>query len=396
VRRVSRLTLGDVLRVATSSLRARRLRAVLSALGVAIGIATIVAVMSIPASSQAELLDQLGRMGNLLTVQSGQSLDGAAAPLPLPALSMIRRIPPVVSATAVGVIPNTSVRRSAAIPAVETGGIAVVASDIGLLTTLGGAVQHGSFLNAANARYPTVVLGRGAAQTLGIPDVAESPQVFIGARYFTVIGILDAMPFSPEIDDAALVGFPAAATYLQFDGSATEVYVRAQVDQVLGVQAVLAASANPESPEAVRVSRPSDAIAARAAAKGNLNGLLLGLGLVALLVGGIGVANVMIVGVIERRNEIGLRRALGATRAQIAGQFVAESLVLSAIGGLLGVALGVIGTVLYAHATAIPVVIPFAAAAAALGSALAVGAVAGVYPAARAARLAPAEALRAA
>jgi putative ABC transport system permease protein len=385
---------SDLLHVAASGLRVRRVRTGLSALGIAIGIATIVAVVAIPASSSAELLADLARDGNLLTVQSGQTLDGAPAPLPPPALGMIRRIPPVLHATAVGVVIGASVRRSAAIPAVETGGIAVVAADPSLLPTLDATVLHGTFLNAATARYPAVVLGNAAAQSLGLADLALPAQVYISGHYLTVVGILNQTPLTPEIDQSVLIGFPIARTLLGFDGNATQIYVRAQADQVAAVQHVLASTANPESPEAAQVSRPSDILAARAAARGAFNNLLLGLGAVALLVGGIGIANVMIISVLERRSEIGLRRSLGATRTAIASQFVAESTILSLLGGLSGVLLGVWVTTIYTRVEHTPPTIPLADSLAVLAAAIAIGAVAGVYPAVRAARLNPTDALR--
>jgi len=391
----ARVAPSDVLGVATSGLRARRLRSALSVVGIAIGIATIVAVVAIPASSKAELLVDLAREGNLLTVQAGHTLDGAAAPLPRPALGMIRRIPPVLHAAAVGVITGASVRRSAAIPAVDTGGIAVVAADPTLLGTLDGTLLHGAFLNAAIAHYPAVVLGNAAAQSLGIPDLAFPTQVDIGGHNFTVVGILNRTPLTPEIDQSVLVGFPIANSLLGFDDSATEIYVRAEADQVVDVQRVLAATANPESPEGTQVSHPSDILAARAAARGAFNNLLLALGAIALLVGGIGIANVMIISVLERRSEIGLRRALGATRAAIASQFVAESVILSLLGGALGVVLGVWVTTIYARVEQVMLRIPIAGTLGILAAAIGVGAVAGIYPATRAARLSPTDALRA-
>jgi len=328
-------------------------------------------------------------------VQTGQTLDGTPAPLPTTALGMIRRIPPVEHASHIGVIADATVRRTAAIPPVNTGGIAVVATDTTLLTTLGATVQHGTFLNDATTHYPAVVLGNAAAQTLGIPDLKLPTEVYIDRQYFTVVGVLNPTPLSPEIDDSALVGFPVADSILGFDGSATEIYVRTLPNQVQPVQQVLAATANPASPEAVLVSRPSDVLAARAAAKGAFNGLLLALGAVALLVGGIGIANVMIISVLERKTEIGLRRSLGATRRRIAQQFLTESLVLSTLGGTLGVLLGTIGTLIYAHSQTLPTTIPITAAAGALGAAITIGALAGLYPALRAARLTPTDALRA-
>jgi putative ABC transport system permease protein len=376
-------------------LRARRLRTGLSALGIAIGIATIVAVVAIPASSKASLLAKLAREGNLLTVTSGQTLDGTPAPLPPTALGMVRRVPPVQHASAVGFIAGASVRRTAAIPSVDTGGIAVVAAEPSLLATLDGRVLHGTFLNRATDRYPTVVLGNAAAQSLGIPDLSVPAPVYIGGHYFTVVGILNRTPLSPEIDQSALIGFPIARTTLGYSGDVTQIYLRAQVDEVTAVQHVLAATANPQSPEAAVVSHPSDVLAARAAARGAFNNLLLGLGAVALLVGGIGIANVMIISVLERRSEIGLRRALGATRSAIAAQFLTEAVELSVLGGTFGIIIGIWVTTLYAHAEHLVATIPTADALGVLAAAVGVGAVAGVYPAARAAHLNPTEALRA-
>jgi putative ABC transport system permease protein len=343
---------------------------------------------------RAQLLDELAREGNLLSVQAGQTLDGTAAPLPLTAPAMIRRIPPVERAAPVGMIVGATVRRSAAVPSVDTSGLAVIAADSSLLATVDARLLHGTFLNAATERYPAVVLGNDAAVALGIPDLTEPEQVYIQGHYFTVVGILDATPLTPAVDQSVIVGFPVAESLLGFSGSPTDIYLRAHPDQVAAVERVLAATTNPESPEAVQVSHPSDILTARAAAKGALNDLLLALGAVALLVGGIGIANVMVISVLERRSEIGLRRSLGANRHHIAAQFLTESLELSVIGGALGVALGVWGTSVYARLNGLPSAVPIMDAVVTLAAAMLVGIVAGVYPASRAAHLNPTDALR--
>jgi putative ABC transport system permease protein len=376
-------------------LRGRKPRAVLSALGIAFGIAAGVAVLGISASSRASLLAQLGAEGNLLTVSAGQTVDGTPAPLPLTAEPMIGHIPPVESVTAVGYLPGATVRRTAAVPAVDTGGISVLAAQSGLLATLGGTVAHGTFLNAATERYPATVLGAVAARTLGIESVWPDTQVYLSGHYFAVVGILAPVPLAPEVDEAALVGFPVANSLLALGGHPTQLYLRSLPDQVQAVASVLPFTANPAQPEAVQVSRPSSILAARAAARSAFTGLFLALGGVAAAIGGLGIANIMVISVLERRAEIGLRRALGATRGHIGAQFLTESLLLSVLGGIAGVLLGVVATSGYAIGYGQPAVVPAAAPAAGMALALGIGALAGGYPAVKAARLSPAEALRA-
>ena len=390
----SRLLTADVARVGAVGLRTRPLRAALSALGIAIGIAAMICVVGVASSSRASLDRQLAALGtNLLRVSPGQDLFGGQAHLPAAAVPMIGRIPPVTSVTATAALPNAHVYRSDLIPADQTGDLAVLAAQTDLPGTVGAHLASGAWLNPATARYPAVVLGAAAARRLGVPRATPAAQVWLGGHWFTVVGVLRPVPLAPELDYAALVGWPAAATYLRFDGHPTTIYTRARDDAVTAVAAILAATANPQNPNEVTVSRPSDALAAKHATDTTLTALLLGLGAVALLVGGVGVANTMVISVLERRPEIGLRRALGATRGHIRTQFLAESLLLSALGGAGGALLGIAVTTGYAAYQHWPAVVPLWATSGGLLATLAIGACAGIYPAWRAARLPPTDAL---
>jgi putative ABC transport system permease protein len=389
-----RLRPADVARVASVGLRTRRLRAGLSALGIAIGVAAIVAVLGLSASSQAGLLAEIDHLGtNLLTVTNGSNFFGQAAELPTVAPAMIGRIGPVQEVASTGAV-TADVYRSPLIPAIQTNGLSVLAASIHLLPAVGATVGAGTYLNAATATEPVAVLGATAAQRLGIDRVLPGERIWLRGQWFYIAGILDPVALAPELDSSVLVGFPAAATFLGFDGHPSTVYVRAVTEQVDAVQAVLAATANPESPNQVTVSRPSAALVARAAAQSALNGLFLGLGAVALLVGAVGVGNIMLISVLERRSEIGLRRALGATKGNIRTQFLLEAVILAIMGGAAGIAIGSLATAVYASTKGWAVVVPVVAWAGGLGSALAIGALAGLLPALRAARLSPTEALR--
>jgi putative ABC transport system permease protein len=394
----SRLLPADVLRVASVGLRTRRLRAALSALGVAIGIAAMVAVLGISESSKAGLVAELSELGtNLLTVAPGQTFTGANASLPEAADRSVRNLASVQSAAAVTTVSSATVRRTQYIEAAETSGITVDAADLGLLATLEGKVVRGRFLDGASERYPIVVLGAVAAQRLGVSSLTvdgRPVQVYVDGAWFTVGGVLAALPLAPEIDRAALIGYPIAKTLFGTNRPASTLYVRADPEHVARASELLAPAADPQNPENTQVSRPSSALQAKADSESALTALFLGLGAVALLVGGVGIANVMVISVLERRPEIGLRRALGATRTHIGTQFLGESVLLSLLGGAAGIAIGAAGTAAYAALQGWIVTIPLVSVAGAVGIALLLGAVAGLYPAVRAARLAPAAALR--
>ncbi len=391
---VSRVSFRDLAAVAIAGVRSRRLRAALSGLGIAIAIGSMVAVLGISESSKADLLATLDRLGtNLLQLGPGQTFFSEEAKLPEAAGRRVSRLDAVISSSAVGYV-DPIVRRSAFISEAETNGISVLSADPSTLGTLGGHLHTGSFLDAAARRLPEVVLGNAAARRLGLASLKGRPHVLIGSTWFLVRGILEPLELAPELDAAALIGDAVARRLFGYDGFPTTIYVRAADGAVPRVRELLGLAANPQHPEETSVSRPSDALAARIAAKGAFTALFLGLGGVALVVGGVGIANVMVISVLERRSEIGLRRALGATRPHIRRQFVAESLLISTAGGLAGLLLGVAVTIGYAHVRGWGAVFPVWVFAGAPGAAVAVGVAAGLYPALRAARLSPTEALR--
>lgn len=386
--------LRDLLSVGLIGLRTRKARAALSAVGISIGIATLALVTTIPASSRQALAAQLSALGSdVLEVSSPVQLR-PPVPLPRESPAMVRRIAPVTEVQAVGKTTARITRSDHSDPA-EVTGVSVQAADLALLPAVRGHVGSGRFLDAATERFPTVVLGAVAASRLGIPDLAResAPQVYIGGGWFTVIGVLDPMPLYPELERSALVGWAAARTFLGFDGHPSLLYVQATESAIEDVRAVLPRTVNPERPDAVQVTKPSGVLAAKRATDTAFSGLLLGLAGVALLVGGVGVANTMVISVLERRGEIGLRRALGATRGHIRGQFLTEAIVLSGLGGGLGLLLGIGAGAAYVLRQHWPLVVQPETLAGGLAGALLIGAVAGVYPSVRASRLTPTEAL---
>jgi putative ABC transport system permease protein len=399
-----RLAPADLARVASIGVRTRRVRAALSALGIAIGVAAIVAVLGLSSSSQAGLIAEINRLGtNMFTVEAGQSLSGGPAKLPHEAPARITLLHDVLRVADTALLKEKKLYRSSVIPVANTGGLQVRAASLNLLSVLDTGIARGEWLNAGTVRMPVAVLGSAAAQRLGIDRVHFDQRLWLGGQWFNVAGILNPSPLTPDIDNSALIGYPAAQRYLGYvtvlhgertAGPPSTIYVRAATDHETAAQSLLAQTANPEAPYEVNVSQPSDVLTARAAAAGAFNSLFLGLGVVALIVGAVGVANIMIISILERRSEIGLRRALGATKSQIRTQFLAESILLSIIGGVVGVLAGVAATAVYASSKSWAVVIPVEAWSAGIASAVLIGTFAGLMPAVRASRMPPTVALR--
>lgn len=392
----SRLRFSDVIRAGSIGLRTRRLRTALSTVGVAIGIAAMVGVLGLSASSREDLAEQIRALGtNLLEVQAGEGFGRGSGTLPDTAVPMVSRIGAVTDVSSLTTVEGATVRRSDLVSEGITSGISVFAADTGLLATLHGEMREGRWLDETTSTFPAVVLGSTAADLLGVTSIDDEVRVYIAGDWYAVIGILGPVDIAEGLDRAAIIGIGTAETFVVGDDLAPgTLYVRTSETGIDAVRGVLPNTVNPQTPEEVEVSRPSDALAAQEAANTAFTSLFLGLGAVALLVGGIGIANVMVIAVIERRSEIGLRRALGATRAHIRRQFLTEALMLAFAGGVAGVAIGAGVTAVYAQYRHWTVVVPAVAVVGGLVAALVIGAIAGLYPASRAARLAPTVALR--
>ncbi|MDM7892007.1 ABC transporter permease [Curtobacterium caseinilyticum] len=385
---------GDLLRLGVFGLRTRPGRVVLSALGIAIGIAAMIAVVGISSSSKAALdrvLDQLGT--NVLTVTQADGF-GATPPLPATAVDSLARQDAVQSVAGVGSVTGGRVYRNPFVPTAETKGIGVLAAEGDVPDVLGGRVASGRWLDSREDAPPQAVLGSYAAEALGIRSVDADTRVWIGGQWVQVVGVLGPFELAEDLDSQVFVP-RALADQLGFDGHPTAVYTRVDPDQVARTRALVPRAVQPLAPQDVAVTRPSDALAAKNATDDSFTGLLVGIGGVALLVGGIGVANTMVITVLERRAEVGVRRALGARRRNIRDQFLVESLLLSFLGGVAGVVIGVAVTITFAVTQGWPVAIPVWAVLGGLGATVVIGGVSGLYPAARAARIPPTSALAA-
>jgi putative ABC transport system permease protein len=389
----ARLRPADLARLAAVGLRTRKLRAALSALGITIGVAAIVAVLGLSSSSAAALNAEIAALGtNLLTVTNAQQ-----AELPISAPAMIGRLNGVYDVQSTGAT-TASAYRSPLIPTVNSNALTVDAATLSLPAAAETSLAQGRFLNTATRSEPVAVLGAAAAELLGIDHIYAGERIWVTTTagtgiWLSVEGILKPDVLVPDIDSSLLVGYPFAEKYLGFDGHPTTIYVKATDSQVNHVYNVLAAQASPQDPTIPLVSQPSSALVAQAAAKEAFNSLFLGLGAVALLVGAIGVANIMVISVLERRSEIGLRRALGATKGHIRTQFLSEAILLALAGGITGIGAGALATAIYAHTKGWTTIIPTQAWAGGLAATILIGALAGLLPALRAARLNPTQAL---
>jgi putative ABC transport system permease protein len=390
----NKLRTRDLFFVAVYGVKARKGRAALTSIGIGIGIAAIVAVSGIAASGSADLLSTLESLGTNLVKASPQAgFFGTQEELPEGVIGMVERIGPVEEVTSTTQT-DLLVRRSNFISEFEGGGISTIVTSSELLNVIGGKLSEGRFITDGLSDLPVTVLGSVTAKRLGITNLSKPTKILIDDEWFGVIGIVEELKIHPDLDRSVFIGYGAAKKLFDINEEPTTIYLRANPTFIEDVVEVIAPSMNPENPDQVEVSRPSDALEAQQAVEASFTNLLLGLGSVALLVGGVAIANVMVMSVLERRMEIGVRRSIGATRREIRYQFLLESIVLSGIGGLVGVMLGSLITLAYTNYTNIVFSIPVWQILGAVVLALLIGAISGVYPAIKASKIQPAEAVR--
>ena len=389
-----KLGLSDIYSVAVYGIKARKGRSIMTSIGIGIGIAAIVAVIGISASGKADLIATLESLGtNLIKASPTSGFFGTQDDLPEGVLGMVERIGPVEEVTSTTQT-DLLVRRSDFISELEGGGISVIVTNPELLDVVGGSLVDGRFIESGLGGLPVATLGSVTANRLGINNLDTPTKILINNEWFGVIGILEKLSIHPDLDRSVFIVYKVAKDLFDIDSEPSTIYLRANPTYVEDVVDVLAPTMNPENPDQVKVSRPSDALEAQQAAEEAFTSLLLGLGSVALLVGGVAIANVMVMSVLERRMEIGVRRSIGATRSEIRTQFLLESILLAGMGGFVGVLLGTGITIGYTRYADITFSIPIWQVLGAIILALVIGALAGLYPAIRASKIQPAEAVR--
>ncbi len=394
----SRLRLIDVLGQAVSGLTSRKLRTALTALGISIGIASLISIQGITEANQADARAEIDALGSdFLYITPGTGITEDAVLLPDAPAMLDTHLTDLEYVAALYPV-DARARRNELIPEAQTGGVtvsAVTSADLDLLEPVNGSVDLGRFHDPTSVEVPSVVLGSLAAERLGIRHLTGHPTINISGTNFSVIGVLDEFEtLNTDLNRTAIIGLTVAVELFETADNPGAIYAQVRPEQLDEVRDLIPAQANPFAPGEVAVSRPTEALEIREVIDETFARILQALALIVLAVGGIGIANIMVISVIERRGEIGLRRSLGATRRHIASQFIVESTVLSLLGGVLGVAIGVAIVIGYARYKDFQAIIPWFWLTIGVAAAFALGAIAGLYPAWRASRLDPAEAVR--
>lgn len=402
-----RFTFQDLVAEATSDIGSRPARLVMTILGTVLGIASLVATIGFAQTAAAQIASQFDGAAatrvvvTAATAQSGsQNQSVAAGRLPWDSPDRVAYLAGVESATLLGEVELTEGETITAVPVNDPSAAAVASPRLfstspDLLDTAEGGLVTGRFFDAGHdVRADRVaVLGKRAAERMGINRVDSQPSVFIGGVAYAVIGIVDGMERRSELQDAVIIPTGSArADFGLLAPSELDIRIVVGAGPQVAEQAVLALQ--PDDPESLEAKAPSGSSDLSQSVQSDVNVVFLILGVIALLAGGLGIANVTLLSVMERIGEIGLRRALGATRRQIGAQFMVESIVIGFIGGLIGSALGIFAVIAVAVVQGwTPVTDPLIAVAGAILGAV-VGWGSGWYPARRAARVEPVAALR--
>jgi len=398
-----KMGMRDLFEEMVSGLLGRPARLVLTALGTVLGITALISTLGLAETAGQQIVSRFDELTETRVVVSpadtGFGGNEGTSSIPWNAESRLTRLNGVAAAGTKSDV-DISGALSRSVPVVDPLGInehqiSVIATSGGLLDAVRGSIRTGRFFDNGHndRRDPVVVLGPAAAQRLNIFRLDTQPAIFVGEQSFTVLGIIDDVAREPDLLNAIVMPDGTAREFFGLNAPA-EVHIDADIGatQLVAGQAPLALT--PDDPESLRTQASQGYTAVRQDVEQDVNALFVILGAVSLLVGGLGIANVTLVSVLERTPEIGLRRALGAARRHIAAQFLLESTVTGLLGGIIGASLGVLVIVAVSAARDwTPVLdgyLPFAA----VGLGALIGLIAGTYPALRAARIEPITALR--